>query len=150
MWASTTTRTAGLHDVWVLDGLAYSAEWDNGLVVVDVGDGRWGGSPENPVFVSSLPVPAGATHAVFPYVSESTGKHYVFVGDEIMSRRGLAWAGPQGRGSYQLPYDPETGMNGIPLATRGYIQIIDFSRPGVAGDGRPLRGPRVRNPQYLG
>ncbi|MDE2652714.1 MAG: Ig-like domain-containing protein [Gemmatimonadota bacterium] len=119
-----------LHDVWVLDGLAYSAEWENGLVVVDVGDGRWGGSPENPVFVSSLPVPTGGTHAVFPYISQSTGKHYVFVGDEIMSRRGLAWEGPgQGRGSYQLPYDPETGMNGIPLATQGYIQIIDFSDP---------------------
>ena len=119
-----------LHDVWVLDGLAYSAEWENGLVVVDVGDGRWGGSPENPVFVSSLPVPTGGTHAVFPYVSESTGKHYVFVGDEIMSRRGLAWEGPgRGRGSYQLPYDPETGMNGIPLATQGYIQIIDLSDP---------------------
>ena len=119
-----------LHDVWVLDGLAYSAEWENGLVVVDVGDGRWGGSPGNPVLVSTLPISAGATHAVFPYISESTGKHYVFVGDEIMSRRGLAWEGPgQGRGSYQLPYDPETGMNGIPLATRGYIQIIDFSDP---------------------
>ena len=119
-----------LHDVWVLDGLAYSAEWATGLVVVDVGDGRWGGSPENPVFVSSLPVPTGGTHAVFPYISKSTGKHYVFIGDEIMSRRGLAWAGPgQGRGSYQLPYDPETGMNGIPLVTQGYIQIIDFSDP---------------------
>lgn len=119
-----------LHDMWVLDGLAYSAEWENGLVVVDVGDGRWGGSPENPVLVSSYPIPGGATHAVFPYVSQSTGKHYVFLGDEIMSRRGLAWEGPgQGRGSYQLPYDPETGMHGIPLATRGYIQIVDFSDP---------------------
>ena len=119
-----------LHDVWVFDGLAYSAEWETGLVVVDVGNGRWGGSPENPVFVSSLPVPTGGTHAVFPYISRSTGKHYVFIGDEIMSRRGLAWEGPgQGRGSYQLPYDPETGMNGIPLATQGYIQIIDFSDP---------------------
>ena len=119
-----------LHDVWVMDGLAYSAEWETGLVVADVGDGRWGGSPENPVFVSSYPLPTGGTHAVFPYVSESTGKHYVFVGDEIMSRRGLAWEGPgQGRGSYQLPYDPATGMNGIPLATQGYIQIIDFSDP---------------------
>lgn len=119
-----------LHDVWVLDGLAYSAEWENGLVVVDVGDGRWGGSPENPVLVSSYPIPGGATHAVFPYISQSTGKHYVFLGDEIMSRRGLAWEGlGQGRGSYQLPYDPETGMNGIPLATRGYIQIVDFSDP---------------------
>lgn len=119
-----------LHDVWVMDGLAYSAEWENGLVVVDVGNGRWGGSPENPVFVSSYPLPTGGTHAVFPYISESTGKHYVFVGDEIMSRRGLAWEGPgRGRGSYQLPYDPETGMHGIPLATQGYIQIIDFSDP---------------------
>ncbi len=119
-----------LHDVWVLDGLAYSAEWDNGLVVVDVGDGRWGGSPEKPVLVSSLPVPTGGTHAVFPYISKSTGTHYVFIGDEIMSRRGLAWEGPgQVRGSYQLPYDPETGMNGIPLATQGYIQIIDLSDP---------------------
>ena len=119
-----------LHDVWVMDGLAYSAEWENGLVVVDVGDGRWGGSLENPVFVSSYPLPTGGTHAVFPYVSESTGKHYVFVGDEIMNRRGLAWEGPgAGRGSYQVPYDPETGMNGVPLATQGYIQIIDFSDP---------------------
>ena len=119
-----------LHDVWVMDGLAYSAEWATGLVVVDVGHGGWGGSPENPVFVSSYPLPTGGTHAVFPYISQSTGKHYVFVGDEIMTRRGLAWEGPgQGRGSYQLPYDPETGMNGIPLATQGYIQIIDFSDP---------------------
>ena len=119
-----------LHDVWVMDGLAYSAEWATGLVVVDVGHGGWGGSPENPVFVSSYPLPTGGTHAVFPYISESTGKHYVFVGDEIMSRRGLAWEGSgQGRGSYQLPYDAETGMHGIPLATQGYIQIIDFSDP---------------------
>ena len=133
-----------LHDVWVLDGLAYSAEWENGLVVVDVGDGRWGGSPENPVLVSSYPVPGGATHAVFPYISQSTGKHYVFLGDEIMSRRGLAWEGPgQGRGSYQLPYDPETGMNGIPLATRGYIQIVDFSDPEA-----PQMVARYEVPEY--
>ena len=119
-----------IHDVWVMDGLAYSAEWETGLVVVDVGDGRWGGSIENPVFVSSYPLPTGGTHAAFPYVSRSTGKHYVFVGDEIMNRRGLAWAGPEAsRGSYQVPYDPETGQGGIPLATQGYIQIIDFSDP---------------------
>lgn len=133
-----------LHDVWVMDGLAYSAEWENGLVVVDVGDGRWGGSPENPVFVSSHPLPTGGTHAVFPYVSQSTGKHYVFVGDEIMNRRGLPWEGPGGgRGSYQLPYDPETGTHGIPLATQGYVQIIDFSDP-----ERPETVARYEVPEY--
>ncbi len=118
-----------LHDVWVLDGIAYSAEWEKGMVAVDVGNGRWGGTPENPVLISELAVPTGTTHAIFPYRSQSTDRFYVFVGDENMQRRGLANAGPRGGGSYQLPYDPETGMNGIPLATQGYIQVIDFTDP---------------------
>ncbi|MDH3223621.1 MAG: Ig-like domain-containing protein [Gemmatimonadota bacterium] len=133
-----------LHDVWVLDGLAYSAEWETGLVVVDVGDGRWGGSLETPVFVSSYPLPTGGTHAAFPYVSRSTGKHYVFVGDEIMNRRGLAWEGPgSDRGSYQVPYDPATGLGGVPLVTQGYVQIIDFSDP-----ENPKMVARYEVPEY--
>ena len=119
-----------LHDVWVHDGLAYSSEWQTGVVVVDVGNGRWGGSPENPVPVTTFPTPSGATHAAFPYFQESTGKTYLFLGDEIMSRQGLAWAGyPRSMGSYSQRYDPESGSGGIPLATRGYIQIVDFTDP---------------------
>lgn len=119
-----------VHDVWVHDGIAYSAEWETGLVAVDVGNGAWGGTPEAPVFISSLPLPTGGTHAAFPYASESTDRFYVFVGDEIMSRRGLAWSGyDRSMGSYALPYDPDTGTNGIPLTTQGYIQVIDFTDP---------------------
>ncbi|MEM7415247.1 MAG: Ig-like domain-containing protein [Gemmatimonadota bacterium] len=119
-----------VHDVWVNDGIAYSSEWGTGVVVVDVGNGRWGGSPENPVFVTAFPTPSGATHAAFPYFSESTGKTYLFLGDEIMTRTGLAWAGyPRSMGSYAQRYDPETGTGGIPLVTRGYIQIVDFTDP---------------------
>ncbi len=119
-----------LHDVWVHDGLAYSSEWEVGVVVVDVGNGRWGGSPENPVFVTSYATPSGATHAAFPYFQESTGKTYLFLGDEIMNRRGLAWAGyPSSMGSYADQYDPGTGTGGIPLVTRGYIQVVDFTDP---------------------
>lgn len=118
------------HDVWVNDGLAYSSEWGTGVVVVDVGNGQWGGSIENPVFVTSFATPSGATHAAFPYFQEETGKTYLFLGDEIMQRRGLAWAGyPRSMGSYQQQYDPETGTGGIPLVTRGYIQIFDFTDP---------------------
>jgi len=118
------------HDVWVNNGLAFSSEWGTGVVVVDVGDGRWGGSPQNPVFVTSYATPSGATHAAFPYFSESTGKTYLFLGDEIMNRQGLAWAGyPRSMGSYSNRYDPETGTGGIPLTTRGYIQIVDFTDP---------------------
>ena len=118
-----------LHDVWVHDGIAYSAEWEKGMVAVDVGNGRWGGTPENPVLIAELAVPTGTTHAIFPYRSQSTDRFYVFLGDENMQRRGLANEGPRMGGSYQLPYDPETGMNGVPLATQGYIQVVDFTDP---------------------
>jgi hypothetical protein len=121
---------ARIHDVWVKDGLAYSAEWGAGVVVVDVGDGRWGGSPENPVLVTSFNTTSDATHAVYPYFQEETGKTYLFVGDEIMNREGLPWAGyPRSMGSYADRYDPETGQGGIPLVTRGTIQIVDFTDP---------------------
>jgi hypothetical protein len=75
-----------LHDVYVKDGLAYLAYWRDGLVILDVGSGVKGGSPEKPQFVSQLRFNhhelygngwlAGA-HAVFRY------KNYVYVGDEV-------------------------------------------------------------------
>ncbi|HSB09100.1 MAG TPA: Ig-like domain-containing protein [Blastocatellia bacterium] len=80
--------TAGryLHDVQVKDGLAYLAYWRDGLVILDVGSGIKGGSPEKPQLVSQYRMNyhelygdgwlAGA-HAVFRY------KNYVFVGDEV-------------------------------------------------------------------
>ena len=110
-----------IHDVWVFDGIAYSSEWGNGVVVVDVGNGRWGGSIENPVFVTNVPYPVGATHAAFPYYQEETGKVYLFLGDEIMNRQGAAWSGAG------LGRIPERG--GTPSVTRGYIHIVDFTDP---------------------
>jgi plastocyanin len=75
-----------LHDVQVLDGLAYLAYWREGLIILDVGNGIKGGSPEKPVLVSQFRFNhhelygdgwlAGA-HAVFRY------KNYIFVGDEV-------------------------------------------------------------------
>jgi hypothetical protein len=114
-----------IHDVWVHDGIAYSSEWGNGVVVVDVGNGRWGGTIENPVFVNNVPYPVGRTHAAFPYVQESTGKVYLFLGDEILSRRGNAFEGYGGNGAF----DPETGQGGVQSPTDGYIHIIDFTDP---------------------
>jgi hypothetical protein len=75
-----------LHDVQVKDGLLYAAWWRDGLIVLDVGNGIKGGTPQKPVFVSQLRFNyhelygsgwvAGA-HAVFRY------KNYVFLGDEV-------------------------------------------------------------------
>jgi hypothetical protein len=75
-----------LHDVQVKDGLLYAAYWRDGLIVLDVGNGIKGGSPEKPVLVSQLrfnyhelygPGWLAGAHAVFRY------KNYVFVGDEV-------------------------------------------------------------------
>ncbi len=41
-----------LHDVDVQDGLAYLSYWNDGLVILDVGNGIKGGSPSDPQLVS--------------------------------------------------------------------------------------------------
>ncbi len=75
-----------LHDLQVKDGLAYLAYWRDGLVILDVGKGIKGGSPEKPQLVSQLRFNhhelygngwLAGTHSVFRY------KNYVFIGDEV-------------------------------------------------------------------
>jgi hypothetical protein len=43
-----------LHDIDVQDGLLYASWWNDGLVILDVGNGVKGGSPSNPVLVSQF------------------------------------------------------------------------------------------------
>ncbi|MDA0313289.1 MAG: Ig-like domain-containing protein [Gemmatimonadetes bacterium] len=125
-----------VHDVWVHDGVAYSSEWGTGVVVVDVGNGKWGGSIENPVFVTAVPYPVGQTHAAFPYYSESADKFYLFLGDEIMGRGDQAW---RGTGLNTVP----AGRDGTPVAFSGYVHIIDFTDP-----EHPLDIARYEVPEF--
>ena len=96
-----------IHDVWVEDGLAYSSNWSDGVHIVDVGNGMRGGSPRNPVKVSSYAYPSGWNHAAFPYRQPETGRFYVAAGDEA------------------FPY----GLNvtGKPTRPRGWIHFVDFT-----------------------
>lgn len=75
-----------LHDLCVKDGLAYLAYWRDGLIILDVGNGIKGGSPEHPQLVSQYKFNffemygngwLAGTHTTFRY------KNYVFVGDEV-------------------------------------------------------------------
>jgi hypothetical protein len=75
-----------IHDVQVKDGLAYLAYWHDGLVILDVGAGIKGGSPERPQLVSQLRFNhnelygngwLAGTHSVYRY------RNYVFIGDEV-------------------------------------------------------------------
>jgi len=76
-----------LHDLYVKDGLAYLAYWHDGLVILDVGAGLKGGSPEQPKLVSQFRFNhnelygngwLAGTHSVF------RDRNYVFIGDEVL------------------------------------------------------------------
>ena len=54
--------------------------------------------------------PSGWNHAAFPYTSPSTGKRYLFAGDEAFPYTGLS----RGRG-------------GTPIIAAGWIHVIDWS-----------------------
>ncbi len=130
---------ARIHDIWVKDGIAYSAQWDAGVVAVDVGHGGWGGSIEEPVFINNYEVPGGRTHEVIPYYQEETGRLLLFAGDEIIGRSGYALEG----GNDRMPYDPERPGSGTPRSTAGYMHIIDFTDP-----EKPQKIARFHVPDY--
>ncbi|MBC8028651.1 MAG: Ig-like domain-containing protein [Pyrinomonadaceae bacterium] len=100
-----------LHDLQVKDGLAYLAYWRDGMIVLDVGNGIKGGSPERPVLVSQLRFNhhelygngwLAGTHSVFRY------KNYVFVGDEVFP-----------------PIFDVQGRERVPV--RGIVHVVDVS-----------------------
>lgn len=101
------TPDHAIHDVWVEEGIAYSSNWDDGVVLVDVGAGVAGGSPSNPQQIGQYAYPSGWNHAAFPYHDEETGKFYVIAGDEAF---------PQG-----LYVDDR------PTIPAGWIHFIDFT-----------------------
>lgn len=100
-----------IHDVWVQDGIAYSSNWNDGVVLVDVGGGDAGGSPSNPVQVGQYTYPSGWNHAAFPYRDPVTGAFYVIAGDEAFPN-GLNIGAPV---SEDLPTRPA-----------GWIHFVDF------------------------
>jgi hypothetical protein len=115
-----------VHDVWVHDGIAYSSEWGTGVVAVDVGNGKYGGTPEKPVLIATYPTTSGATHEVYPYFQKATGKVYLFLGDEIMSRQGRVW---EGTDYMQDLFGDTPKKGGVPQTSAGYTHIVDFTDP---------------------
>lgn len=105
-----------IHDVWVENGIAYSSNWDDGIVAVDVGSTANANSPEqhntgagsleNPVKLGSYSYPSGWNHAAFPFKSQSTGDFYVIAGDEAF---------PNG-----------LGIDNEPTIPAGYIHFVKF------------------------
>ncbi|MEZ5317179.1 MAG: Ig-like domain-containing protein [Vicinamibacterales bacterium] len=106
------TPDHSIHDVWVMDGLAVSSNWDDGVVLVDVGGAGHGGSPTNPVKIGQYAYPSGWNHAAWPFRSKSTGKFYVVAGDENFPIE----RNPQGIDRFKGPA----------VNAAGWIHIIEF------------------------
>jgi len=136
-----TKRGAGriLHDIDIVDGLAYLSYWNDGLVILDVGNGIKGGSPTNPQFVSqytydlndlyrSVEAEGGpgyirGTHTAW----RQRNGHYVFLGDEVFSFK------PIGIG---LPGDNLGKANG----RLHVIDVSDIEHPREVGYYEPPDG----------
>jgi hypothetical protein len=120
-WRSPSPFGGGsLHDIDVQDGIVYASNWNEGLVILDVGNGVKGGSPSNPQLISQYkydlndmyrdveasggPGFIRGTHTAWRH------KQYVFIADEV------------------FPAEPVRGAKGA-AAGRAYgrLQVIDIS-----------------------
>jgi len=120
-WRSPTPAAGGsLHDIDVQDGIAYLSNWNDGLIVLDVGNGIRGGSPSNPQLITTykydlnemyrnVEVDGGpgfirGTHTAWRH------RNYVFIADEV------------------FPADSPPGTRDA-SASRAYgnLQVIDVS-----------------------
>ena len=90
--------------------IAFSSNWTDGVVAVDVGGGGRGGTPEQPVELGRYAYPSGWNHAAFPYRSQSTGAFYLFAADEAFPFGGFS--GTRG---------------GAPSRAAGWVHVIDWS-----------------------
>lgn len=77
----------GIHDTYVREGLAFVSDWNTGLRIYDVGDGRAGGSPAAPqlvgsVVTSSSGLSCNCVHNAWWYHAPDGDRRYVFVGQE--------------------------------------------------------------------
>jgi len=123
-WQTEQTEAGRyVHDVAVTDGLAYLSYWNDGLIILDVGNGIKGGSPTNPVLVSQFKYNLNEEYARVDqlYGLGARGTHtawragkYVFVGDEVYASR------------------QSTGLqdgNGLTWGKLHVIDVSDIERP---------------------
>ena len=97
----TPSSDAGrmLHDIDVRDGMVYASYWNDGLVMLDVGNGVRGGSPSNPQFVSQFKYDLNALYKPVEAVGGPgfiRGTHtawrtgnYVFIADEVFTMKDI-------------------------------------------------------------
>ena len=76
-----------IHDVYVRDGILFTALWNDGMVMWDIGGGGKGGTIENPVEITRLLTVNGEVHNIWWLRDATTGaKRYAIIGEEGAAR----------------------------------------------------------------
>jgi hypothetical protein len=95
----TVPANYGIHDTFVRDGIAFACVWNTGVFVLDVGDGRAGGSPSNPIAIDTILTNTGVTggrqahNAWWFHNPVSMENRYLFVGQEGPGILGVSSSG---------------------------------------------------------
>jgi hypothetical protein len=82
-----------VHDVFVRDGLLFTALWNQGFTVWDVGGCGAGGTPANPVQLLNYQTVGGAVHNIWWLHSPDGSRRYVLIGEEQAGQIGVSAAG---------------------------------------------------------
>jgi hypothetical protein len=102
-WKPRETEVGiSLHDIDVQNGLLYASWWNDGLIILDVGNGIKGGTPASPKLVSQFKYDLNELYRDVEAVggpgfirgTHTAWRHrnYVFIADEVFPGRGVAGA----------------------------------------------------------
>ncbi len=126
-WKTEGRPDAGrsLHDIDLKDGLLYASYWNDGLIVLDIGDGIKGGTPMAPKLVSQFKYDL---NAMYKQVEVDGGpgfirgthtawrdKNYVYIADEVF---------PAGQ-----PAGVTDGTFGRAYGRLQVVDVTDIERP---------------------
>jgi len=131
------------HDVFVRDGILFTALWHDGVGIWDIGGGGRGGSVANPVLISRLELASGFVHNLLWLRDPRTGeKRWLFVGEEHPTQEGyrgdlhvvdaadlanpreVAFFHVEGAGSHNYSVDEENGILYAAFYTGG-VRALD-------------------------
>jgi hypothetical protein len=115
-----TTAGISLHDIDVQNGLVYASWWNDGLIILDVGNGVKGGTPDKPVLVSQFKYNLDSLYSRvaleggpgFIRGTHTAWRHrnYVFIADEVFGNNEI-----------------QALFSGKPSRAHGRLQVIDVS-----------------------
>jgi hypothetical protein len=152
-----------IHDVYVRDGLLFTALWSDGMSIWDIGGGGRGGSPSNPVRLGNVHTIGGNVHNIWWFHDPTnSSKRFAFVGEEgpaalgssatgdihvvdvtdLTSPREVGFYSVPGAGTHNFSVDEQRGIlyaayyNGGVRAVSIRGDLSSCSSAERAGDGR--------------